>query len=183
MPLFTRKPRLPEADVALLDLARKEQVRAFQTISGTTLVATDFRLAVLDAGALAFARPWHAVDTMSWDTDTSTLRISWMDDTTPWAIVVREPDHDLMTTMRARVQSTLVSTQSTSVAGRTVRVVLRKDLRTDELFLQRQYGQGLRAGAPGVDAALARLEAVLRDDAGLPPTWTGEPPLDPAAVG
>lgn len=176
MALFARRPRLDAAALESLRLRRQERVLAFQEMSGPTVVATDHRLCVIEGGPLLFERPWHAVDTMTWDADSSTLRVRWMDDTPPWSVVVEHPDADLMTTLRARVQSTLVASAAESVGGRTVRVILRKDLRSDELFFQHQYGRSARSAPSGTADVVARLEAGLRDDAGLPPTWTGAEP-------
>lgn len=172
---FARRPRLPQTAQAALHLARGERVLAFQQLGEATLVATDHRLVVLDGEGDAVQvldeRPWHDAENAAWDDETRTLRIRWVDGAPTWGLPVDEPDRDLMTTIRARIQSTLVTASSAKVGGRTVRVALRRDLASGDLLLQHQYGQGLRAGDPRVAAAAASLEADIRDDAGLPPDF------------
>lgn len=178
---FARRARLPQPAQAALRLARGERVLAFQHLGEATLVATDHRLVVLEGvgeGAAGGSgahvldeRPWHEAENAAWDDETRTLRIRWVDGAPTWGLPVDEPDRDLMTTIRARIQSTLVTAQSAKVGGRTVRVALRRDLATGDLLLQHQYGQGLRAGDPRVAAAVASLEDDIRDDAGLPPDF------------
>lgn len=178
---FARRPRFPQTAQAALHLARAERVLAFQQLGEATLVATDHRLVVLEGDGQGATggdevrvldeRPWHEAENAAWDDESRTLRIRWVDGAPTWGLPVDEPDRDLMTTIRARIQSTLVTAQSSKVGGRTVRVALRRDLATGDLLMQHQYGQGLRAGDPRVAAAVASMEAAIRDDAGLPPDF------------
>ena len=173
MRLPARRARLHPEALAALGLARGDRVLAFQEVGEGTLVATAHRVAVVDSdGRPVVSRPWHDVDSAVWDDEAKAMRVSWVDGSPAWSFTVPSPDRDLMTTIRARVQSTLVAMHSSTIGARTVRVMLRRDLASGELFFQYQYGQGLRTGDPRVESAVRALEERLRDDAGLPPDFT-----------
>lgn len=131
--------------------------------SGEFVVAGEHALyAVSPDGALRWARAWHFVDGGAWDRDSATLRVTWVDGATPeqWRLPL---DTDFPVVFRARVQASVVLSDVVEVGPRrTVKAVIRKDLRDQSLLAQVVPGRGVELTDPAVraisDEALVRLK-------------------------
>src|SRR6476646_7583239 len=141
IPRRAPRPQLPEEVVAALDLPRCDRVLCFATDDnrGGHLVASTWALSyVSTAGDLELRRPWHLVDAGSWQPETATLTVTWVDGRRPgqW-------------TLRERVQASVVlSTRLVLGEGRTGRVAIRQDLATRALVPQTVLARRVRADDP-----------------------------------
>jgi len=132
------------------------------------LVASTHHLRVLTPeGVVRLHKPWHLVDTGSYDSDADVLHVAWVD---------RDPDTDLrvgahrafLQAFRERVQASVVIADSLDLgSGRTVRLVIRKDLRRDRLLDQVILGTGVRLADPGVRSRIEGARRALREQVGL----------------
>lgn len=162
-----RGPSLPEgAAVAIGD--DKAMGWAQDRSSGQIVVAGATKLyAVAPDGSVALARPWHLVDGGSWDQDSSTLRVTWVDraPTNRWTFPL---DSEFPVVFRARVQASVVLHEQLDFGDhRTARVVVRKDLSDGHLLTQSILGKGVRSTDPGVREALDEVLADLKEQVGL----------------
>lgn len=131
------------------------------------VAGTEQVYAVAPDGEVLLARPWHLVDTGSWDRDASALTVSWVDraPTRRWVF-------DLMTefpeVFRARVQASVVLAETLEVGDRgAVRVVVRKNLADQSLLTQAILGRGVRSSDPGVAEVVQSALARVREQVGL----------------
>ena len=86
IPRRAPRPQLPGEVVAALDLPRGDRVLFFATDDnrGGHLVASTWALScVSTAGDLELRRPWHLVDAGSWQPETATLTVTWVDGRRP----------------------------------------------------------------------------------------------------
>lgn len=174
MRFLGREPKAPADLVTALDLPRGEKVLAFAVDdnTGNTLAACTTELAVVEPdGQVASRRPWSDVDSGQWDPDTWTLSITWVDRGRGSQYTFREVETRIPEVFHERVQASVVLATSlpTTGAGQSGRVVIRKDLRTGELFEQVVLGRRTSLSDPAVAQAVARAGANLRDQVGLPP--------------
>lgn len=173
MKLFGSKGTpLPPRVRTALDLARGEQAITWAPADDDTwVVATTYRIVAVNSdGDVRVDRPWHEVDSGHWDSDTWTLTVSWVDArraaqwTFPERVEGRLPE-----AFRERVQATVLLSEPLGLAGprRTGRVVLRKDLRDQRVFVQEVLGRNTPKDDPQVRAAVTNLRAYLEEQAGL----------------
>lgn len=163
---------LPDPVRSALALARGEQAITWAPTSEEIwVVATTYRIvAVTEAGDVRLDRPWHEVDSGHWDSDTWTLTASWVDGrraaqwTFPERVEGRLPE-----AFRERVQATVLLSEPLGLAGprRTGRVVLRKNLADQRVFVQEVLGRNTPHDDPEVRAAVETLRAYLEEQAGL----------------
>lgn len=135
--------------------------------SGATVVAGTAQVyAVGPAGEVLLARPWHLVDGGSWDRDTATLTVTWVDKEAParWRF---DLDSGFPEVFRARVQASVVLVEPVELPAGTARVVVRKDLADQRLLTQAILGPGVRAADPTVRQALDAALARVREQVGL----------------
>lgn len=170
--LGRRTPRLPSSVSSALDLGRTEKVLAWATDDNTHahVVATNLHVAaVTPDGSLLLKRPWHLVDAGSWNPDTWTLSVTWVDAKRPAQWTFKDQENRFPEAFRERVQTTVVLSEPLGLKGphRTGRVVLRKNLATQQLQLQTVLGRGTPADDPEVKDAVARVGAFLKEQAGL----------------
>ncbi len=159
----------PEAKAVLAARSGEHVLAAaHDDLADLTVVAGRFGVyAVQPGGEVVLERPWHLVDGGSWDHETFTLTVTWVDGTPATRWVLRETGA-FPETFRERVQASVVLTDTVTLGGRrSARVVLRHDLATGEVLGQTLLGRGVRASDPGVveqtEAALDRL----REQVGL----------------
>lgn len=167
-----RKDSLPAEVRDALGLARREQAVSWarDDSTGTYVVATTFRIvAVRPDGTVTTDRPWHEVDAGHWDADTWTLTASWVDGGRAVQWTFKEGPNRMPETFRERVQATVVAVEPLALPGprRSGRVVLRKDLAQQEVFVQEVLGRGTPADDPEVRARVAQLREFLQEQAGL----------------
>ncbi|BDZ58439.1 hypothetical protein FB554_1673 [Barrientosiimonas humi] len=170
--LGRRKDTLPKDVRDALGLGRREQAIAWARDDTTEayVVATTFRIvAVRGDGTVTTDRPWHLVDAGHWDADTWTLTASWVDGARAAQWTFKEGENRMPETFRERVQATVVAVEPLALPGprRAGRVVLRKDLAAQEVFVQEVLGRGTPADDPEVRARVAQLREFLQEQAGL----------------
>ena len=167
------KPTLSRTDLDRLGLTRQDRVLAVleSPSSELRLVITQHQLVLLPDAGTPVARPWHLVDRGSWSREDEALTVTWVDGPEPWRFVLPQPDPTALAALRERVQASVITHHDVKVAhGRgSVRVVVRQELATREVLVQTLYGQGVPAGDPVVQRAVAAAIAELRDAVGLPP--------------
>ena len=133
-----------------------------------TLVAgTKAMYAVSADGSLRWRRVWHHVDGGSFDRESSTLRVTWVDGSAPegWRL---PHDTTFPETFRARVQASVVLAEIVDLGGRrNAKVVIRKDLADQSLLSQVVIGRGVDPSDPGLRAAVAAAVARLEEQVGL----------------
>lgn len=137
--------------------------------TGAFVVVTTTHLVVATPEAVVLRRPWSDVDAGSWQPDTWTLSVTWVDGgrANQWSF--RDQTGMVAETFHERVQASVVRSEPLGLKGPTGsgRVVVRRDLATGELFLQTVLGRRADPGNPAVQAAIERVGAGLRDDVGL----------------
>ena len=138
------------------------------TATSEVLAASTHHLIVVADGEVRLRRPWHLVDTGSYDNEADVLHVTWVD---------REPDLALrvgghkpfLQAFRERVQASVVIAETLDLgAGRTARIVIRKDLGADRMLDQVMLGAGVRVGDPGVRRRIDAARAGRREQVGLP---------------
>lgn len=188
MALFKRRPKIvigeippPQrtpADIpreAVPELARGERVLAVaqEDMAGGWLVLTTFRLMERSGeGMTLLERPWHEVDTGTWDPDLWMLSVSFTDglNARQWQLKTQTGPADVPQVLRERTTATVVLMRLVDLGRRrTARVTVRKDLATRELTEEVILGRGARTDDSELMAAVDRARADLRNQAGLPP--------------
>lgn len=154
-----------------LGLRRADRVlaRCVEQSTGERLVISTHQLSVVTRGGeVRLQKPWHLVDTGSYDNDADVLSITWVDRTPGLALHVGG-DRDFLTAFRERVTATVVIADTLELGqGRSVRIVIRKDLARDALLDQVILGRGVRLAQPGVRERVERSRLALREQVGLP---------------
>ena len=168
MGIFGRREPDP---VAGLDLAlgKGETVLAscVEKASGRVLVATTHRLLIVNGGQVALERPWHMVDTGSYDNEEDVLTVTWVDRAP--SLALRPDGHKpFLQAFRERVQASVVVAESLDLGeGRSAKLVIRKNLAEDRLLDQVILGRGVRLADPGVRERVMVARRSLREQVGL----------------
>ncbi|MFZ1486443.1 MAG: hypothetical protein WAS95_10355, partial [Nostocoides sp.] len=111
--------------------------------------------------------PWHLVDAGSWDRDSFTLTVTWVDGAAANRWVFRG-SLQVLAAVRERVQASVVLVEQLSFGpNRSARVVIRKNLADGSLHDQTVLGRGVRLADPDVAHVVADTRARLREQAGL----------------
>jgi hypothetical protein len=168
MPLFRRRPSLPPAVRARLDLPAGDRVVAAAELTGGWAVATRSALHVAVGDGPVRRRPWSDVDRATLDPETATLSVVWVEGDTEPLHLADDGPQPFPGALRERVQSSVVHSESVPLpGGGRVRVAVRRG-EAGHLFTQ-VLGDG---GVDLTDPAVARLvdaaEARVREAAGLP---------------
>ncbi|MFI2752429.1 hypothetical protein ACGIF2_03230 [Cellulomonas sp. P22] len=169
MPLFSRRPALPDAYRQRLALPRGD--RALATVGladGRWAVATRLALYVLTDDAVE-RHPWLDVDRANLTAETMTITVHRVDGTSEDLPLTERGAETFARTLRERVQASVVHSESIALpGGRTVRVAVRHD--EDGSLFSQVVGDPTvdledPAVAPLVDAAELRVRraAGLRD--------------------
>jgi hypothetical protein len=172
MALFERRrrPALPAAVRTAVPLDRSEQVLAWarDEQSGGHVVATTHHLAFVGPDdTLVWRRPWHEAESGTWNGETSTLTVTWVDRGAPARWRVTEPSL-LQQALRERLQASVVLADEFRTANRrTVRVVIRQDLASGALLEQAIPGRGADLADPLVAREAAARLSRLRAEVGL----------------
>lgn len=172
MALFERRrrPALPSEVRGALPLDSGEQVLAWarDESSQAHVVATTHHLALVGAdGALALRRPWHEAEAATWQGESSTLTVTWVDHAPASRWRLTEPSL-LQQALRERLQASVVLADEFRTAGRrAVRVVIRQDLATGALLEQTIPSRGADLRDPEVAREAAQRLARLRSEVGL----------------
>lgn len=167
MKLPWSRPALP-ADVVTA-VGGDKVVAWVQALAPDEIVAagTHALYAVAPDGVLRWGRAWHEVDAGSFDRETSTLRVSWVDGAPPesWRLPL---DTAFPETFRARVQASVVLAEVVDLGGRrNAKVVVRKNLRDQSLLTQVVHGRGVDPADAELGAAVRGALSRLREQVGL----------------
>ena len=167
MGLFGRRDAAPLKDTSL-DLGKGESVLAScLDEDGQVLVASTHRLLVLTSGDVRLERPWHLVDTGSYDNEADVLTVTWVDRAPDLALRVGG-HRAFLQAFRERVQASVVIAEFVDLGPeRTVRLVIRKNLAADTLLDQVILGRGVRLADPGVKQRVHAARRALREQVGL----------------
>jgi hypothetical protein len=159
---------MPDGIRAALGLPRGERVLDWTTdTQGTVLVATATHLYAVSGADVVLRRPWHLVDAGRWNSDTSTLTVTWVDGErrSRWSL---DGATVFLQALRERVQASVVLSEAVELGeGRGARVVLRRDLASGGLLGQTILGRGVRAEDPGVRETTEAALAYLKEQVGL----------------
>ncbi|WP_392545264.1 hypothetical protein [Oryzobacter telluris] len=168
-----RRPGVPADVAAVIAPGHGEKLLAWaaEERTGGTVVAGRHRLYAVAPGpdglTVALARPWHLVDAGSWEGETATLTVTWVDGEKPVRLVLPEPGQ-VPETLRERVQASVVLAEAVDLGNRrTAKVVVRKDLETDRLLSQAVLPKGVRSTDPGVSEQVREGLARVREQVGL----------------
>jgi len=133
-----------------------------------TLVAgTKAMYAVAADGGLRWRRVWHHVEGGSFDRESSTLKVTWVDGAPAesWRL---PHDTTFPETFRARVQASVVLAEIVDLGGRrNAKAVIRKDLGDQSLLSQVVIGRGVDPADAELRAAIAAAIARLEEQVGL----------------
>lgn len=156
-------------------LGRGEQVLATarEDAGGAWVVLTTFRLLErTEEGETLLERPWHEVDTGSWDPERWTLSVVFVDGRQgrQWALRRRTGPGRVPEVFRDRTTATVVLTQAIDLGPRrTARVSVRTVLETRELVEQVLLGRGARAEDRELAARVEQTRRDLREQSGMEP--------------
>ena len=166
--LGRRGPEVPdEVRSALGDRATDVLSLSHDARSDADIVATKTHVYAVAAGSVVLDRPWHMVDTGSWDNEKCLLTVQWVDraPTTVWEL---EELGTFPQVLRERVQASVVLADEVDLGPkRKARVVVRKELATGALLGQTILGKGVRSTDPGVREETGAALDRLREQVGL----------------
>jgi hypothetical protein len=166
--LGRRGPELPADVVAVLgDRAAAVLSLAHDVRSGADVVATTTHVYAVAEGSVVLERPWHMVDTGSWDDEKRLLTVQWVD-RAPATVWELEELGTFPQVLRERVQASVVLADEVDLGPkRKARVVVRKELATGALLSQTILGKGVRSTDPGVREETGAALDRLREQVGL----------------
>ncbi|MFV0464367.1 MAG: hypothetical protein ACK5MP_14450 [Nostocoides sp.] len=146
----------------VLAVGRDERAEGGWMIVGRTALA----LTTAYGGDLRL-RPWHDVDGGSWDHETFTLTVTWVDDEPPWLVVLRG-DSPTPEAFRERVQASVVLADQVDIGPRRrARVVVRRDLATGELIGQIVMGRDSSTTDTELITAASAALSGLKEQVGM----------------
>lgn len=168
---------------AALDGREKVLAAAQDDHTGAWVLITSWRLVVVgDASArttgadgdpsVAVDRRWLDVDGGSWDPDTGSLSVSWVDGKRglQWQFLKRTGPGRIPEAFRERVSASVVLMRHIDLGPRrTARVAIREDLKDRSLVEQVLPGAGVRSDDDELHDELRTARIELRDHVGLPP--------------
>ena len=168
-----RRPAVPEEVVAAIAPEAGDKLLAWagEARTGGTVVAGRHHLHAVapgpDGPVCVLTRPWHLVDAGTWDGETSTVTVTWVDGQPAARFTLPEPG-SFPETLRERVQASVVYAESIDLGNRrTAKVVVRKELATDRLLSQAVLPKGVRSSDPGVSEQVRAGLARVREQVGL----------------
>lgn len=135
---------------------------------------TTYRVVVLSPeGDVLVDRPWHEVDTGSWESEAAILSLSWVGGTTAlqWRMRTLTGPGRIPQVFRDRVSASVVQVREVKLSPRrTATVSIRSVLSTRELIDQVAFGRGARATDSQLATEVERVRQEARAGVGLPPT-------------
>lgn len=165
--------RAPSLPTDLRELVGDDPVRAWAVArSGTVVVVGERQLYAVSRREVppqvTLARPWHLVDAGSWDRDSARLTVTWVDREPPGSWELEREETRVQQALWERVQATVVLADTVDLgAGRSAKVVVRRDLASGRLLGQAVLGPGVRSSEPGVRDAVTAALAHLKEQVGL----------------
>lgn len=167
VPLFSRRPSLPDAYRLRLDLPRGDRALAtVELTDGRWAVATRRALYVLTDDTVE-RHPWPDVDRANLTVETATVTVHRVDGTSQDLPLAERGAPTFARTLRERVQASVVHAETVALpAGRTVRVAVRHD-EDGSLFSQVIGDAAVDLEDPAVAALVDAAELRVRRAAGL----------------
>lgn len=169
MPLFTRRPSLPDSLRRGLDLPTGDKVLSATRLADDQgwLVATRLALHILPLAGEHEAHPWSDVDRGSFDPETPAITVHWVTGQAQEFPLADQRPARFTQTFRERVQSSVVHVQNVQIPGAgTVRIALRRDP-AGALLTQVIGSPQVDLADPGVAALIDSAEREVRSAAGL----------------
>lgn len=161
MGLFSRSGLQRERGEQQLEWTRLEP-------AGSTASATTKRLVVIREGEQMWQRRWHEIESATWDREEYALVVRAVNGDT---ITLRVPDGGNLnwaTTVRERIQSSVVTWRTADVPGTGELRVAVRQRHDGTLVMQPSVPAGRSLDSPAVRAAIERLRRQLREDLGHP---------------
>lgn len=169
MPLFSRRPRLPDDVRRTLTLVPGDKVLTAAPLAddGGWVVASRVALHVCRTGQEPQSSGWSQVDRGSFDPDRPAITVHWVTGVDEVLALAAPTPVGLAVVFRERVQSSVVHAVSVTVPrGGTVRVALRR-AEDGSLFSQVIGGGAVDLDDPGTALLIDRAEQQVRAEAGL----------------
>ncbi|KGN34601.1 hypothetical protein N802_00465 [Knoellia sinensis KCTC 19936] len=166
--LGRRGPEVPTEVASVLGERARDVLSIARDVRSTAyVVATKTHVYAVRSGSVDLDRPWHMVDTGSWNDETRRLTVNWVDKA-PASVWEIELPSTFPQVLRERVQATVVLSDEVDLGDkRKARVVVRKDLATQALLGQTILGRGVRSSDPGVAEETRAALDRLREQVGL----------------
>ncbi|MFC7489090.1 MULTISPECIES: hypothetical protein [unclassified Knoellia] len=166
--LGRRGPEIPDEVSSTLGERAADVLSVVRDARTTAyLVATKTHVYAVRDGSVELDRPWHMVDTGSWDDETAHLTVNWVDKAPATVWELGDPG-TFPQVLRERVQATVVLSDEVELGPkRRARVVVRKDLANGALMGQTILGRGVRSTDPGVREETRAALDRLREQVGL----------------
>jgi len=144
-----------------------KRVRAWSPLAlGGLAAATDAGLHVITPLGRAASRPWTDVSRASWEAESSSLGIWWVESRHPLPLEIVDQSR-LPDVIYDRIRhSILISTEVVLDGGKSVWVALRRTA-GDGFLVQAVAPDGVRLDDPAVAPLVAAVKADLRAQAGL----------------
>ena len=169
MPLFTRRPALPDALRRSLDLPAGDKILSSAALASDRgwLVATRQALHVLPTDGETLTRDWADVDRGTFDPEGPTITVHWVTgDADEYPLEPPIPVR-FAQTFRERVQSSVVHLKNLQLPGAgAVRIALRR-AGNGELLTQVIGSARVDLADPGTAALVDAAEREVRAAAGL----------------
>jgi hypothetical protein len=165
-----RRHTLPDAVRSAVPVPRGDRILAFAELTDSSwIVAERGSLLVVAAQTVRVERPWCDVHSASFDPQTATITVTWVDDAEPLVATLSDIKHlALVRTVRERVERSVILAETVTVAGgRTVRVAVRRDA-SERLFSQVVADAGVDLTDPDTADTVDGAESRVRSAAGLP---------------
>lgn len=162
-----RSPKIPQA--VLQRISEEERpLLGEQLHDGRWALITRNALLVCDEEQVGLRAAWDEIETGSWDGQALTFTITWADRIRPReALVFMHDDIATFTaSLRERVQSAVVHTETEDIGEAQVRAVVRRA--EDGSLYSQLTAFGYLAGTDEEDRELDALETRAREAAGLP---------------
>ena len=141
---------------------------ALDVITGRTVVATVYDLVVLSGEGEVSRRPWMLVDAGSWESDTGTTSVTWVDGTRGTQWTFGHEAHGFAEAFRDRVEaSRVIDAPVLDGDHRVGRAAIRKNLQTGELVPQLIFDRRVRRDDPEMQALGQEVVDFLAEQVGL----------------
>ncbi|HLS03531.1 MAG TPA: hypothetical protein VK030_02095 [Actinomycetales bacterium] len=148
---------------------RMTALAAAELMDGRWAVATATTLLVVSVDGVDVDFDWEVVDHASWDNEADTITVYWVHSSEPLRLhLVSDPEARFATTLRERVQASVVMSEVVDVApGVSAKVALRRTA-TGRIISQVMGQANLDLKNPQILQRVNEAEARLREHAGLP---------------
>jgi hypothetical protein len=172
-PPQARAQDVPQAALPALERGEQVLATAREDATGHWLVLTTWRLLErTEEGGTVLERPWHEVDTGSWDPDAWTLSALFVDGLhgRQWRLQRLTGPGRVPEVFRDRTTASVVLSRAINLGPRrAARVSVRTVLKTRELREQVLLGRGARADDPELAASVLAARQELREQTGMDP--------------